>query len=173
MVVNHLSDSVSVVDVAASPPQSGADTARRRRTAGHRLSPAPGETRLPSLAAHRGQNPSPIRSYRRRAIGRADVWDVSTPPAPGDVLGGTPPTVLALFADSPAPPPEALAVSGDGSVVYAAALQSGNQTVTVSEGAVCDGGQEASCEVDGVAMPGGLPAPKRERGRRAATRGGD
>ena len=152
-VVNHLSDSVSVVDVAASPPR-----VVRTLLVGDEpqdiVFAGPGRGRAFVTAAHRGQNRLSDPQLQTPGIGRADVW-VFDAAAPGDVLGGTPPTVLALFADSP----RALAVSGDGSVVYAAALQSGNQTMTISEGAVCDGGQEASCEVDGVAMPGGLPAP--------------
>ena len=40
--------------------------------------------------------------------------------------------------------PRALARSADGATVYAAVLQSGNQTTTMSEGAVCDGGADAS-----------------------------
>ena len=44
------------------------------------------------------------------------------------------------------------------STVYAAVFQSGNQTTTVTEGAVCDGGAAAApCDVDGVQVPGGLP----------------
>src|SRR6185295_11592443 len=46
--------------------------------------------------------------------------------------------------------------------VYAAVFHSGNRTTTVHEGAVCNGGSGAgSCNVSGVTMPGGLPAPNR------------
>jgi DNA-binding beta-propeller fold protein YncE len=104
--------------------------------------------------AHRGQNRRSDPQLTTPGVGRADVW-VFDATAPGDALGGDPLTVLVLFADSP----RALAVSPDGATVYAAAFRSGNQTVTIPEGAVCDGGQDASCEVDGLPMPGGLPAP--------------
>ena len=52
----------------------------------------------------------------------------------GATLGGTPLTILTLFGDTP----RALAVTPDGSTVYAAVFHSGNRTTTVSEGAVCD-----------------------------------
>src|SRR5262249_26870256 len=42
--------------------------------------------------------------------------------------------------------------------VYAAVFESGNETTTVTEGAVCDGGAAAAaCGVDGVQVSGGLP----------------
>ena len=138
----------ALVDVAASPPR--VDTARRR-TAGHRLRRPRARTRI--TAAHRGQNR--LRSAAADAGNRPGRRVGVRRRRAGRCAGRHPPTVLGAVHDSP----RALAVSGDGSVVYAAALQSGNQTMTISEGAVCDGGQEASCEVDGVAMPGGLPAP--------------
>ena len=152
-VVNHLSDSVSVVDVASSPPR-----VTRTLLVGDEpqdiVFAGPERGRAFVTTAHRGQNRLTDPQLTTPGIGRADVW-VFDAAAPGDVLGGNPPTVLELFADSP----RALAVSRDGSVVYAAALQSGNQTVTIAEGSVCDGGESASCQVDGVDMPGGLPAP--------------
>ena len=65
-----------------------------------------------------------------------------------------PQTIIELFGDTP----RALAASPDGHTVYAAIFQSGNQTTTVTEGAVCDGGAAAApCALDGVQVPGGLP----------------
>jgi DNA-binding beta-propeller fold protein YncE len=53
-----------------------------------------------------------------------------------------------------------LAMSPDGSTVYAAVFHSGNQTTTVHEGTVCDGGAAAgSCINSDSTAPGGLPAP--------------
>ena len=57
----------------------------------------------------------------------------------GTALGGSPETIIELFGDTP----RALAASPDGHTVYAAIFQSGNQTTTVTEGAVCDGGATA------------------------------
>jgi DNA-binding beta-propeller fold protein YncE len=63
--------------------------------------------------------------------------------------------VIELFGDTP----RALAASPDGDAVYAAVFQSGNETTTVTESAVCDGGDAADpCGVDGVQVPGGLSA---------------
>lgn len=158
-VVNHLSDSISVVDVAASPPRVTrtlhvGDEPRDIVFAG------PGGNRAFITAAHRGQNspytdPANPGEFTTPGIGRADVWvfDATTL---GASLGGTPLTVVTLFGDTPRP----LAVSPDGATVYAGVFHSGNQTTALNEGAVCNGGATAgSCLVDGATAPGGLPAP--------------
>jgi YVTN family beta-propeller protein len=149
-VVNHLSDSVSVVDVAATPPHVVrtllvGDEPRDVVFAG------PGGSRAFVTAAHRGQTSGvPLVDLTTAGIGRADVWVFDT----GDP--GTPLTKLTLFGDTP----RALATSPDGNTVYAAVFESGNRTATLSEGLVCDGGAAAPpCSVAGVPMPGGLPAP--------------
>jgi YVTN family beta-propeller protein len=152
-VVNHLSDSVSVVDVGSTPPRVTrtllvGDEPRDIVFAG------PGRGRAFVTTAHRGQNSRIDPELTTPGVGRADVW-VFDAAAPGTSLGGDPLTIVTLFCDTP----RALAASPDGAVVYAAAFRSGNQTVTVPEGSVCDGGQDAVCEVDGRGMPGGLPAP--------------
>jgi DNA-binding beta-propeller fold protein YncE len=88
-------------------------------------------------------------------VGRADVWVFDATDL-GTSLGGTPLTIVTLFADTP----RALAVSPDGNTVYAAAFHSGNQTTALMEQLVCDGGAAApACTVGGSMMPGGLPAP--------------
>jgi DNA-binding beta-propeller fold protein YncE len=93
---------------------------------------------------------------------RALVWVFDTTNL-GATLEGVPLTIVELFGDTP----RALAVSPDGSTVYAAVFQSGNQTTTVNEGAVCDDGNlsnntvQGACTVFGVTMPGGLPNPER------------
>jgi DNA-binding beta-propeller fold protein YncE len=148
-VVNHLSDSVSVVDVGAVPPRVArtlwvGDEPRDIVFAGA------GHARAFVTTAHRGQNspvdPAPFSG----GVGRADVWVFDA-----DTAGGQPLAVLSLFGDTP----RALAVTPDGATVYAAVYRSGNQTTTVGFGSVCPGGEHATCEVDGVPMPGGLPAP--------------
>src|SRR5262249_33959822 len=82
-----------------------------------------------------------------------DVW-VFDATALGTSLGGDPLTIITLFGDTP----RALAVAPGGSIVYAAIFESGNQTTTINEGLVCNGGASApSC--NNGASPGGLPAP--------------
>ncbi|HMF04253.1 MAG TPA: hypothetical protein VKH17_05520, partial [Acidimicrobiia bacterium] len=153
-VVNHLSDSVSVVDVSASPPRVVrtllvGDEPRDLVFAG------PGGRRAFITTAHRGQN-SPIDpQLTTPGVGRADVWVFDATDL-GSTLGGTPLTIVTLFTDTP----RALAATPDGSTVYAAGFHTGNQTTTVNAFAVCDGGTSAPpCDVFGVTMPGGLPGP--------------
>ncbi len=151
-VVNHLSDSVSIVDVSATPPRVTrtllvGDEPRDIVFAGT------GGNRAFITTAHRGQNTS-LQSTIHTVLttegtGRADVW-VFDATSLGATLGGTPLTVITLFGDTP----RALAASADGSTVYAAVFHSGNHTTAVSEGAVCDGGPAAlACALG----PGGLP----------------
>jgi DNA-binding beta-propeller fold protein YncE len=153
-VVNHLSDSISIVDVASSPPRVVrtllvGDEPRDILFAG------PSRSRAFITAAHRGQNRPGDPQLTTPGIGRADVWVFDTA-ALGARLGGTPLTILSLFGDTP----RALASSPDGSIVYAAVFQSGNRTTALSEGAVCNGGSAAPpCMVGGLQVPGGLPAP--------------
>jgi DNA-binding beta-propeller fold protein YncE len=152
-VVNHLSDSVSVVDVAAVPPRVTrtlwvGDEPRDLVFAGS------GRSRAFITTAHRGQNSPVDPDLFIGGVGRADVW-VFDATALGTSAGGTPLTVLTLFGDTP----RALATSPDGNTVYAAVYRSGNLTTTVGRGSPCGGGQDATCEVDGIPMPGGMPDP--------------
>ncbi|MFK7991815.1 MAG: YncE family protein [Sandaracinaceae bacterium] len=154
-VVNHLSDSVSVVDVSASPARVVrtllvGDEPRDIVFAG------PSRSRAFITTAHRGQNaPSPRGEYATEGVGRADVW-VFNAAALGDGLGGDPVTIVRLFGDVP----RALAVSPDGTRVYAAVFLSGNRTTALPEGVVCDGGPTVGpCTTEGTTYPGGLPAP--------------
>src|SRR5581483_6295515 len=153
-VVNHLSDSVNVVDVSTTPPRVVrtllvGDEPRDIVFAG------PGRARAFITTAHRGQNDPIDPQLTTPGVGRADVW-VFDATALGASLGGTPLAIVTLFGDTP----RALAVSPDGGTVYAAVFQSGNRTATVTEGVVCNGGATAPpCRVRGVRYPGGLPAP--------------
>jgi DNA-binding beta-propeller fold protein YncE len=163
-VVNHLSDSVSIVDVGASPPHVVrtllvGDEPRDIVFAG------PGGNRAFITTAHRGQqrtDPSIANvpgagdpQLTTPGIGRADVW-VFDAEHLGDTIGGTPLKIVELFGDTP----RALAVSPDGGTVYAAVFNSGNQTTTLSEGAVCNGFDPSTpCTIMGVQYPGGNPGP--------------
>src|SRR3954451_6441724 len=144
-VVNHLSDSVSVVTLT----QDG-KSGRVVRTLLVGDEPrdivfgGAGKNRAFITTAHRGQNVPYDPQLTTPGVGRADVW-VFDADHLGGTLAGTPLTIITLFSDTP----RALAVSPDGGKVYAAAFHSGNRTTTVHEAFVLAGGQAA----------GGLPAP--------------
>jgi DNA-binding beta-propeller fold protein YncE len=149
-VVNHLSDSVSIVDVATVPP-----VVVRTLLVGDEPRDVvfAGGTRAFVTAAHRGQNRPGDPQLTTAGVGRADVW-VFDALNLGTTLAGTPLAVLNLFGDTPR------ALATDGTTVWAAVFHSGNQTTTVSEGVVCNGGQgAAACNILGTTYPGGLPAP--------------
>ncbi|MBI3784902.1 MAG: hypothetical protein HY270_16035 [Deltaproteobacteria bacterium] len=154
-VVNHLSDSVSIVDVSTAPARVVrtllvGDEPRDIVFAGG------GANRAFITTAHRGQNSPVDPQLTVPGVGRADVW-VFDADALGGSLGGTPLTILTLFGDTP----RALAVSPDKSTVYAAVFHSGNQTTAINETVVCNGGSSAPpCVVQGVTIPGGLPGPE-------------
>ncbi len=156
-VVNHLSDSVSIVDVAATPPRVVrtllvGDEPRDVVFAGRRQEGA--FSRAFVTTARRGQTlPAGLAAaLSTPGTPRALVWVFAAAALPAD---GAPETIVALFGDTP----RALAATPDGGTVYAAVFHSGNQTTSVSEGAVCDGGAATPpCGVDGVQVPGGLPA---------------
>jgi DNA-binding beta-propeller fold protein YncE len=127
-VVNHLSDSVSVVKISADGSSGQVvrtllvgDEPRDIVFAGH------GGKRAFVTTAHRGQN-SPIDpQLTTPGVGRADVW-VFDANNLGASLGGDPLTIVTVFSDTP----RALAVSPDGTRVYAAAFHSGNRTTTIN-----------------------------------------
>jgi DNA-binding beta-propeller fold protein YncE len=142
-VVNHLSDSVSVVDL-------GGPHARVERTLLVGDEPrdivfaGPGKSRAFITTAHRGQNAPFDPQNTTPGVGRADVW-VFNAHNLGAGLGGTPLTIVNLFSDIP----RALAVSPDGGKVYAAAFHSGNRTAVVPLNQITDDGEAA----------GGIPLP--------------
>jgi len=148
-VVNHLSDSVSIVDVSANPPKVSrtllvGDEPRDIVFAGT------GNKFAFITTAHRGQNgpdDNPVNAQLTTpGVGRADVW-VFDAAAADNTLGGDPLTVINLFGDTP----RALAVSPDGNTVYAAVFFSGNRTTTLGEDSLTKSGPTTSS--DGVAQP--------------------
>lgn len=130
-VVNHLSDSVSIVHVG---DDCGANVTRTLLVGDEPrdiVFGGPNRSRAFITTAHRGQNTGDAYDLQTAGQGRADVWvfDVNNL---GSAAGGTRLTKLTFFADTP----RALAVSADGMTVYAAAFNSGNQTTTASPFAV-------------------------------------
>jgi len=149
-VVNHLSDSVSIVRLDGAAPRVArtlwvGDEPRDIVLAG------PRHRRAFITAAHRGQNHPDFspQDLKRPGIGRADVWvfDVDDP---GADAGGNPLYIVNLFADTP----RALAASADGSRVYAAAFLSGNRTTTLlNEPAVADAKPAPLENVENIPQP--------------------
>lgn len=162
-VVNHVSDSVSVVSLDGAPrvvrtllvgdePRDivfAGSPAKAFITTAHR-----GQQRLdPSLANVPGAGDPKLTTP---GVGRADVW-VFNPGSLGNTLGGIPQSILSFFADTP----RALAVSPDRNTVYVAAFKSGNETSSINEQLVCDSFElNTKCTVKGVTMPGGRLGPQ-------------
>ncbi len=125
-VVNQLSDSISIVDVAT-----------RRVTRTLLVGDEPrdivfagtSKNRAFITAAHRGQNRPGDPQLLSGGVGRSDVW-VFDAASLGAALGGTPLTILNLFGDTP----RALAVTPNGATVYAAVFHSGDQTTILPAG---------------------------------------
>jgi DNA-binding beta-propeller fold protein YncE len=150
-VVNHLSDSVSVVAIDAGDAtlshvvktlQLG-DEPRDIVFGG-----ASGEYAFVTTA-RRGQAANvPSANLSTPGTPRALVWVYEVDDL-GAGIGGTPVNVIELFADTP----RGLAVSPDGTTVYAAAMRSGNQTTIVGSGDVRSGGGPPS------SPPGSTPDP--------------
>src|SRR4051812_9386264 len=162
-VVNHLSDSISVVTLAGTPHVARTllvgDEPRDLVFAGpsnlafittaHR-----GQQRSdPSIAGVPGAGDPQLTTP---SVPRADVW-VFDPASLGTTLGGTPVKIMSFFTDTP----RALAVSPDKNTVYVAGFHTGNQTTTVVEAFVCPGFQpNTPCTNDnGSTSPGGNPGP--------------
>lgn len=140
-VVNHLSDSVSIVNTGdgwnarvVRTLQVG-DEPRDIVFAGN------DHDRAFITTAHRGQNSADDPDLFAN-VGRADVW-VFDANNLGAAPGGERLAKITLFADTP----RALAATADGKTVYAAGFFSGNQTTTVSEFAVTQ------------VYPNGMPPP--------------
>ncbi|MDJ0852396.1 MAG: hypothetical protein QNK04_28835 [Myxococcota bacterium] len=159
-VVNHLSDSVSIVDLAASVPRVArtllvGDEPRAIIFAGA------GGNRAFISTARRGQHrvDASIASVpgagdpqlTTAGIGRADVW-VFDATSLGNTVGGTPVEILSFFTDTP----RDLAVSPDGNTVYLAGFHTGNETTVINETLIPDGFDSAG---PSGGAPGGVPGP--------------
>jgi DNA-binding beta-propeller fold protein YncE len=140
-VVNHLSDSVTVVDVREPERPRVEHTLLVGDEPSDIVFAGPTRDRAFVTTAHRGQT-SPDDPDLFAPVGRADVWVFDASDTGASAEGGRRIAKVTLFADTP----RALAVSPDGKTVYAAAFLSGNQTTTVS--------QDAVQNVYGTTMPG-------------------
>ncbi|MCB1643611.1 MAG: hypothetical protein KDI37_17905, partial [Xanthomonadales bacterium] len=128
-VVNHLSDSISIVALDRQPAQVVqtlwvGDEPRDIVFAG------PTRSLAFVTAAHRGQHLPMDWGPTRGGIGRADVWIFDADSAVEGPPGGSAKQILTLFGDTP----RALASSADGREVYAAVFRSGNGTTTLPTG---------------------------------------
>jgi sugar lactone lactonase YvrE len=147
-VVNHLSDSVSVVRLDGTPRVLRTllvgDEPRDVVFAGTN------RNRAFVTAANRGQNRPGFTSasLTTPGNGRADVWIFDAEQL-DESLNGKPLTILTLPADVP----RALAVSNDGRVVYAAAFMSGNRTTVLHRDALKAPKPGINTSADGVAAP--------------------
>ncbi|MEL7451057.1 MAG: hypothetical protein AAFN78_17715 [Pseudomonadota bacterium] len=146
-VVNHLSDSVSIVDLSGTPDSwhvtttlAVGDEPRDIVLAGKN------NGRAFVTTAHRGQN-MPGTFDQHSEGGRADVW-VFDADAAAAGLGGLV-SIVNLFGDVPRP----LAVDPTGGTVYAGILHSGNVTTLVGPGTVNGSGLPPFTDVDGAPAP--------------------
>ncbi|HKV09898.1 MAG TPA: hypothetical protein VJ725_17285 [Thermoanaerobaculia bacterium] len=155
-VVNHLSDSVSVVKL--NPGGHGGRVVRTLLVGDEPrdvVFGGVGRNRAFITTAHRGQNAPFDPQLTVPGVGRADVWVFDTDQS-GNTLTGAPLAIVNLFSDTP----RALAVSPDGSRVYAAAFHSGNRTTTVHTAFVPDGGVAAGGMPGPDTNAGGVPRPE-------------
>jgi YVTN family beta-propeller protein len=163
-VVNHLSDSVSVVTLTGTPhvtrtlivgdePRDivfAGTSGNAFITTAHR-----GQQRTdPSISTVSGAGDPKLTTP---SVPRADVW-VFNPANLGNTLGGTPVKILSFFTDTP----RALAVSPDKNTVFVAGFKTGNQTSIVNEEFICEGfDPNTPCtNADGTTSPGGNLGPK-------------
>ncbi|HTO06736.1 MAG TPA: hypothetical protein VMR86_06730 [Myxococcota bacterium] len=148
-VVNHLSDSISIVDV---PNLKVTRTLLVGDEPRDIVFGGTAHDRAFITAAHRGQNRPGDPQLLEGGVGRSDVW-VFDANSLGANLGGTPIALLNLFGDTP----RALAVTPDGGTVYAAVFHSGDQTTVALQGAI----PTPAPTPDYVNPAGGtLPAPQ-------------
>jgi DNA-binding beta-propeller fold protein YncE len=137
-VVNHLSDSVSIVAI------DGVDVALSRVIKTLIVGDEPrdivfggssGEYAFVTTARRGQHDQVPAADLGTEGTPRALVWVYEVADV-GAGIGGTPVNVIELFADTP----RGLAVNATGTEVYAAAFRSGNRTTVINQQTVLDGG---------------------------------
>lgn len=173
-VVNHLSDSVSVINMQSKPWH----VERTLLVGDEPRDIVFAQGKLFVSTAHRGQHRFSqqitakegvgARDLTQGGVGRADIWVFDSQNL-GNELGGTPEKIVNLFGDTP----RALTVSKDEQHVYAGILNSGNQTSTVHENVMCHGFEDDEyggypCQVmDKITSPNGLESGYLPGGRTA------
>lgn len=161
-VVNHLSDSLSVVDPATRSVRTSVWVGDEPRDI---VFAGPDFSRVFVTTARRGQRRSQLPEvvgagdplFTTPGVPRADVWvfEADDPEVPLKIVE--------LFGDTPRP----LAASPDGSRVYAGVFYSGNKTMGLNSGFVCPGWDTFEpCRIAGV-----LPAPGGQLGPRTNHQG--
>ncbi len=148
-VVNHLSDSVSVIDLrpfvmdVVATLQVGDEPSSVVFAGQH-------DSRAFVATAHRGQNTSFNDSLMTPGVGRADVW-VFDATKVIEKQRFAPITVVNLFTNTP----RAMTVSADGTRVYAAGFKTGNRTSVIPHSVVEEHGGNPAPHTDytGEAQP--------------------
>ncbi|MVF12823.1 hypothetical protein FT643_11795 [Ketobacter sp. MCCC 1A13808] len=126
-VSNHLSDSVSIVDVSVSPAVIKQTLLVGDEPRDIVFGGANDQFAFITVA-HRGQNVPFDPKMQTAGVGRADVWVFDTGNT-GNTLTGEPRTILNMFGDTT----RALARSPDGETIYAAVFNSGNRTTVLTD----------------------------------------
>jgi DNA-binding beta-propeller fold protein YncE len=171
-VVNHLSDSVSVVDVTPGQLPRVSRTLLVGDEPRDVVFAGAGNSRAFVTAARRGQNHPVNTALLTQTPGepRADVW-VFDANNLGTGLAANRLAIIPLFSDKPG----AMGVSPDGSQVFVAAFTSGNGSAVVTGESVCGtnnmvgrASTQGSAQNAGPCslgtrgtVPGGVPAPNR------------
>lgn len=127
-VVNHLSDSVSVVDVSKPHRPVVTETILVGDEPRDIVFAGTVRQRAFITTARRGQNSRIDSKLTTPGVGRALVWVFDVDGHSGRGLSRNPVTIATLFTDTP----RALAVSPDKKHVYAAGFQTGNRTTVAT-----------------------------------------
>lgn len=162
-VVNHLSDSISIIDMQSSPMR----VVRTLLVGDEPRDIVFAKGKAFITTAHRGQqrmNPalSDIQGagdpqLHTPSTKRADIW-VFNQDQLDSSLGGKPIKIISLFGDTL----RGLALSKNNNTLYAGVLNSGNQTSVVHESVMCSGYEDDEygaypCQVlDNISSPSGI-----------------
>ncbi|MEM7232128.1 MAG: DUF1553 domain-containing protein [Planctomycetota bacterium] len=160
-VVNHLSDSVSVIDLSDPALPFVKETLLVGDEPRDVIIAGPNRDKIFVTAAHRGQNRPGDPELTTPGVGRADVWVFDAE----DLR--SPSTILTLFTDTP----RGLAVSPDGNRVYAAGFHSGNQTAVLGYESVSTRPQLNQVLDDGFQSPGPPEPTSNHEGRQMPEQG--
>lgn len=177
-VVNHLSDSVSIVQFDREQPY----VATTLLVGDEPRDIVFAKDKAFITTAHRGQHRTHASlqnvpgagspQLHTAGIKRADIWVFEGARAGENAeseLAGKPLKIIELFGDTP----RALTVSDNQETVYAAVLNSGNQTTAVHESVMCQGFEDDNfgnkpCRVlDAKSSPNGLAQGQLPGGRTA------